>query len=491
MTPTMKYWDDWVDAKDMEAMWNDSDVCAEWIAAGEKQGVKVHMSRNSDGKPYVTQTEMRAMAKIVIRRHFESKLDPLMICAIAEVESDRQPLAYRFEPKLGEASTGLMQTLQSTAEWLARDMGYTYYTSDFSPSMLYRPFVSVYFGGAFLKWLSTYEKKIQCEEFMVRAYNGGPKNATSKSTFVYWNKYLKAKQSLLDQSKVLFNSISALEEPKHELSSPPPQQQASNRNLLLPPPQQASNPNLLLPSSQQASNPNLLLPQPPLQATNPNISLPPPQQASDTNKGSMTPSGMKWVYWDEKTSPEDMDTLWRHEGVKREWLKSGEQVGKVRFARDSELRPYLTRTELKAVAEAVLSQHFKGGNLNQEMLCGMTEICSRRLLYGLESTKGLLNLSLSTALWLHNSLGYKAYSINVAEDLYRPFVSMYFAASYMSWLSTFEGRQRNDQFIVKAYLVGPQNVHTQIAGPYWLRYLEALTHYQQEKKRNYRLCNIQ
>lgn len=45
--------------------------------------------------------------------------DQGMICAIAEVESSRQPLAYRFEPKLNEASTGLMQTLQSTAEWLA------------------------------------------------------------------------------------------------------------------------------------------------------------------------------------------------------------------------------------------------------------------------------------------------------------------------------------------------------------------------------------
>lgn len=42
-----------------------------------------------------------------------------MICAIADIESSRQPLAYRFEPKLGEASTGLMQTLQSTADWLA------------------------------------------------------------------------------------------------------------------------------------------------------------------------------------------------------------------------------------------------------------------------------------------------------------------------------------------------------------------------------------
>ncbi|KAI5061190.1 hypothetical protein GOP47_0023695 [Adiantum capillus-veneris] len=434
MAPTMKYWDDWADAKDMEAMWNDTDVCAEWVAAGEKQGVKVHMSRNSSGKPYVTLTEMMAMSNIIIKRHFGNKLDPLMICAIAEVESNRQPLAYRFEPKLGEASTGLMQTLQSTAEWLARDMGYTYYTNELSPSMLYRPFVSVYFGGSFLKWLSTYKKKIQNEEFMVRAYNGGPNNVTSQSTLVYWNKYLKAKQSLLDQSKGLLNCFRKVEEPNLDSNSPPTTQQASN---------------------------------------------------------SLTSSGMKWVYWDEKTSPEDMATLWRHEGVKREWLKSGEQIGKVRFARDSELRPHLTRTELKAIAEAVLSQHFQGGILNEEMLCAVAEICSRRLLYNVESTNGLLNLSLSTALWLHNSLGYKAYSIHVVEDLYRPFVSMYFAASYMSWLSTYEGRQRDDRFIVKAYLVGPQNVHAQIAGPYWLRYIEALAQYQQDKRSNHRLCSVQ
>jgi hypothetical protein len=42
-----------------------------------------------------------------------------MICAIAEIESAQQPLAYRYEKKLQEASTGLMQTLQSTAEWLS------------------------------------------------------------------------------------------------------------------------------------------------------------------------------------------------------------------------------------------------------------------------------------------------------------------------------------------------------------------------------------
>lgn len=429
MAPTMKYWDDWVDTKDMEAMWDNADVCAEWIAAGEKQGLKVHMSRNSDGKPYVTQTEMRAMATIIINKHFKGKLDPLMICAIAEIESDRQPIAYRFEPKLEEASTGLMQMLQSTAEWLARDMGYTHYTLDWSASMLYRPFVSVYFGAAFLKWISTYEGKPRSEEFIVRSYNGGTKRATSKSTLVYWNKYLAAKQSLPDKSSKF--------------------------------------------------------------PEGPNTKHTPLPQAVGNTKDAVTAPGKRWVYWDEKASPEDMDTLWRHDKVKEEWLKSGEKVGKVRFARDSELRPYLTRTELKAVAEATLSRHFKEGRLNCGMVCAVAEICSKRLLYGLDFPNGILHIALPTAQWLHDTLGYKAYSIQSVEDLSRPFVSMYFAASYMSWLSTFEGRQRNDQFIIKAYLVGPQNVNTQMAGPYWLKYLEALIHYQQQKERRHRLCNIQ
>ena len=61
----------------------------------------------------------------------------------------------------------------------------------------------------------------------------------------------------------------------------------------------------------------------------------------------MYAAGKKWIYWDEKVSAADMDRLWMQNEIKEEWLKSGESVGKVRFARDSDLRPYLTRIELK------------------------------------------------------------------------------------------------------------------------------------------------
>lgn len=422
----MKYWDDWVDPEDMEAMWGCTDVYAEWTAAGEKQGEKVHMLRNPDGQPYVTQTEMRAMAETTIKKHFRGKLDPVMICAIAEIESDRQPLAYRFEPKLQEASTGIMQTLQSTAEWLARDMGYTFYTVDWSSSMLYRPFVSVYFGAAYLKWLSTYEGKHRSEEFIVRGYNGGPKGATSKSTERYWNKYLIAKQSLPQKSLHYSDGLGM---------------------------------------------------------------KPSPFQAGGNTSDAIFSSGKKWFYWDEKASPEDIDELWRHKEVRREWMESGEKEGRVRFARDSQLRPYLTRTELKAVAEITLLRHFRESKLSLGMLCAVAEMCSKRLLYGLDFPSGIFHIALSTAQWLHDTVGYKAYRAHSVEDLSKPFLSTYFAACYVSWLLVYEGRHRSDQFVVQAFLVGPQNINAQNAGPLWSEYLTALTDYQPKRRRQWG-CSI-
>ena len=55
----------------------------------------------------------------------------------------------------------------------------------------------------------------------------------------------------------------------------------------------------------------------------------------------------EWTYWDEKVHPGDLDDMWRHPQVKKEWTASNEKKGHVRFARDAELRPYLTTTELK------------------------------------------------------------------------------------------------------------------------------------------------
>jgi len=52
---------------------------------------------------------------------FESWFDPSEVMAFVQVESAFRPQSYRFEPRLGEASYGLMQVLQSTARSVMHD----------------------------------------------------------------------------------------------------------------------------------------------------------------------------------------------------------------------------------------------------------------------------------------------------------------------------------------------------------------------------------
>ena len=53
------------------------------------------------------------------------------------------------------------------------------------------------------------------------------------------------------------------------------------------------------------------------------------------------------LYWDSRVSPEDMEQMWNHPDVSKEWTKSNEIRGKVRFSHDSEKKLYLSRVELK------------------------------------------------------------------------------------------------------------------------------------------------
>jgi hypothetical protein len=53
------------------------------------------------------------------------------------------------------------------------------------------------------------------------------------------------------------------------------------------------------------------------------------------------------IYWDSKVSEADMDAMWKHPDVYKEWTKSGERRGNVRFSHDAKKRPYLSRVEVK------------------------------------------------------------------------------------------------------------------------------------------------
>lgn len=95
---------------------------------------------------------------------------------------------------------------------------------------------------------------------------------------------------------------------------------------------------------------------------------------------------------------------------------------------------------------------------------------------------GIMGLDYSTTFWLFVELGYRAYKVDSVDDLTKPFVSMYFGAAYYLWLSQYQGIERTPQFVVQAYMMGPSHVNFQDKCPMWLKFEEALTHYQDLNK---------
>ncbi|XP_078433732.1 transglycosylase isoform X3 [Wolffia australiana] len=400
---SFKYWEDCVDPEDLEALWAETDVEKEWTDAGENMGKKVHLSRDPDGQPFLTQTEMKAVAGIIE-----------MICAIAEIGSDRRLLALQYDKKAKENKLGIMLMTQKKAEWLSREMGYQSYQSTDNPEILYRPFTNVYFGAAYLKILSNFDGMKRSEEFIVRAYRGGTKKATHKSTNDFFQRYLLAKQTLPSWEK----HISGIPFSRRE--------------------------------GVESAEPNTF--------------------QSEIGDG--------WTYWDSRVSPDDMEELWKSPEVLKDWTKSGERRGRVRFSLDSEKRPYLSRAEVKAVAEIIISRYFSREGIQASVLAALAEMCSMRFVNGVDACTGLMGIDYQTALWLYNDLGYKGYKVRSVEDLYNPFTSIYFGASYLAWLSTNEGRERTEQSVVEAFLRGPENVNGQENDPIWNKFLSTLSHYQ-------------
>lgn len=111
-----------------------------------------------------------------------------------------------------------------------------------------------------------------------------------------------------------------------------------------------------------------------------------------------------------------------------------------------------------------------------------------RFVHGVSTRTGLMGIDYPTAAWLSRDCRYRAYTVISVDDLYNPFASMYFGASYLGWLSQYEGREQSYEFIVQAYLGGPENVSLQETGPFWNQFLEALTQYQDPKKDHNSCC---
>jgi Transglycosylase SLT domain len=92
-------------------------------------------------------------------------LDPLLVKAVIAKESSFNPQAYRAEPRIQDASRGLMQVLYGTASWL----GYTG-----TPEGLFDPATSIQYGTAYLanRWIHYQSSPRQLTDAMA-AYNAG------------------------------------------------------------------------------------------------------------------------------------------------------------------------------------------------------------------------------------------------------------------------------------------------------------------------------
>lgn len=66
-------------------------------------------------------------------------------------------------------------------------------------------------------------------------------------------------------------------------------------------------------------------------------------------------AGLINATWDSRTSPEDMEEMWKNPNVNKEWSQSGEKRGKVRFSHDVEKHPYLSRVELRVSLQIYFS----------------------------------------------------------------------------------------------------------------------------------------
>lgn len=108
-------------------------------------------------------------------------VSPRLVAAIAKVESDYNPLAIRFEPYVPHVggpdfSVGLMQTLVSTAEWLHDGMGYRGKPRPTRESLMDAE-TSLYYGQAYLHYLSRYGGRARDTDWIIQSYNAGPGNA--------------------------------------------------------------------------------------------------------------------------------------------------------------------------------------------------------------------------------------------------------------------------------------------------------------------------
>lgn len=84
------------------------------------------------------QNQVLGLIRKLNNDEFGSWFDPSEVMAFVQIESAFRPHAYRFEPRLGEASYGLMQVLASTARGVDHSI--------VNPNTMYDPEIALRIG---------------------------------------------------------------------------------------------------------------------------------------------------------------------------------------------------------------------------------------------------------------------------------------------------------------------------------------------------------
>lgn len=155
--------------------------------------VFLFISRLSDD---ITSSDARKLATTIIDECNHYDLDPLLILAVIQIESEFTPQAVS-----NKGAIGLMQVMPNTAKYITQQMGIGYSGSN----SLYDPLVNVKLGIHYLSFLTD---RFNSTENALAAYNYGPANFLKKKRLTtspprYVKKVLKFKNFLEEESTLL------------------------------------------------------------------------------------------------------------------------------------------------------------------------------------------------------------------------------------------------------------------------------------------------
>lgn len=148
----------------------------------------------------ITPTDARKLAKLILEECDTYELDPFIVLAVIQTESNFTPKAVS-----SRGAIGLMQVMPTTGEYVAKDRGISYT----GRKSLYDPFVNVKLG---IHYLSFLQDKFDTIENALAAYNYGPsKFAKSKTLSINPPKYVKKVlnfKNFLEEESILLSKNS-------------------------------------------------------------------------------------------------------------------------------------------------------------------------------------------------------------------------------------------------------------------------------------------